>query len=69
MAILKPSPSAPRRFSTETRTLSSITARVGWACQPIFFSLAPKVSPGASFSTTNAEIPFGPSSPVRAMTI
>ena len=41
---------------------------VGWLFQPIFFSWAPKLRPGASFSTTKVEMPLGPSAPVRAMT-
>ena len=41
---------------------------MGWAFQPIFFSLAPKDSPGVSFGTMIAEMPRGPGSPVRAIT-
>ena len=68
MAILKPSPSAPTRLAAGTRTPSMITWRVGWACQPIFFSLAPKLRPGVPLSTMKAEMPLAPPSPVRAMT-
>jgi len=68
MAILKPSPSAPMRFSTGTRTPSKMTARVGCTFQPIFFSLAPNESPGASPGMTKVEMPFGPSPPVRTIT-
>ena len=64
-----PSPSAPPSIaSAGTRTPSKITCAVGWAFQPIFCSSAPKLSPGVSFSTTNAEMPRGPSPPVRAIT-
>ena len=56
-----PSPSAPPSIaSAGTRTPSKMTCAVGWACQPIFSSLAPKLSPGVPFSTMNAEIPRGP---------
>lgn len=68
MANLKPSPSAPTRFSTGTLTLSKITCAVGDAFQPSFFSGAPNESPGMSFSTTRQEMPLGPSPPVRTMT-
>ena len=40
---------------------------VGCECQPSFFSCAPKLTPGMSFSITRQEMPFGPSSPVRTM--
>ena len=65
-----PSPSAPPSIaSAGTRTPSKTTCAVGWAFQPILCSLAPKLSPGVSFSTTNAEMPRGPSPPVRAITM
>ncbi len=68
MANRKPSPSAPSLFAAGTRALSNITARVGCAFQPIFFSFAPKDRPGVSFGTSTAETPEGPSPPVRHMT-
>ncbi len=56
-----PSPSAPPSIaSAGTRTPSKITCAVGCAFQPIFSSSAPKLSPGVSFSTMNAEMPRGP---------
>ncbi len=56
-----PSPSAPPSIaSAGTRTPSRITWAVGWACQPIFSSSAPKLSPGVPFSMTKAEMPRGP---------
>ena len=67
MAMRKPWPSVPRRLATGTRQPSKRTARVGWAFQPIFRSSAPKERPGVSFSTTTAEMPAGPASPVRTM--
>ncbi len=67
IAMRKPSPSPPTMFSTGTRTLSRLSAAVGCECQPSFFSCAPKLTPGMSFSMTKHEIPFGPSSPVRTM--
>ncbi len=69
MAMPKPSPSSPSRLATGTRTLSKITWRVGWAFQPIFFSLAPKDSPGVPAGTTNAVMPWLPVSAVRAITM
>ena len=68
IAMRKPSPSEPSRFATGTRTSSKITCRVGCAFQPIFFSFGPKLSPGVPSGTTIALMPFGPRSPVRAIT-
>ena len=67
IAMRKPSPSAPTRFPTGTRTSSKLTCAVGCECQPSFFSRAPKLTPGMSFSITSAVMPFGPSSPVRTI--
>ena len=56
-----PSPSAPPNIaSAGIRTPSMITWAVGCACQPIFSSCAPKLSPGVPFSMMKAEIPRGP---------
>ena len=68
MAIEKPRPSPPSRFSAGTRTSSRITGRVGWAFHPIFFSFGPNDRPSASAGTRNALMPRAPGSPVRAMT-
>ena len=68
MAKRKPSPSAPMRFSTGTRTSSNITWAVGWEFQPILRSLAPNDRPGIPFSTTIADTPLAPGPPVRAIT-
>ena len=46
MAMLKPLPSSPRRFSAGTRTASRLTAQVGCAFQPVLASCLPKLSPG-----------------------
>lgn len=46
MAMLKPWPSSPRRFSCDTRTPSRLTEQVGCAFQPIFASCFPKLNPG-----------------------
>jgi hypothetical protein len=54
-------------LATGTRASSKITAAVGWAFQPIFFSCAPKETPGVFFSITRVEMPEAPSSPVRTM--
>jgi hypothetical protein len=73
MAMVKPSPSPPvsappMRLAAGTRTPSMMTCAVGWAFQPIFCSFGPKLKPGESAGTMNVEMPFGPGSPVRAMT-
>ena len=69
MANPVPSPSTPpSRFSPGIRAPSKITWAVGCAFHPILASLAPKLTPGVSFSTMNAEMPRGPSAPVRAIT-
>ena len=68
MAKRKPSPSAPMRRLAGMRTSSKITWRVGCEFQPIFFSLAPKLTPLSDFSTMKAEMPLAPSPPVRAIT-
>ena len=69
IAIRKPSPSAPSRFAAGTRTSSKITWRVGCAFQPIFSSFgAERQARRVPLGTTNAEIPRGPLSPVRAIT-
>ena len=67
IAILKPSPSLPIRFSTGTRQFSKFTIAVGCDFQPSFFSCAPNDRPGVPFSTTMQEMPFGPAPPVRTM--
>ena len=67
MAMPKPAPSSESRFSAGTRQSVKITCRVDCMCQPILCSMAPKERPGASFGTTSAEMPFGPSSPVRTI--
>ncbi|MNE36905.1 hypothetical protein D3C80_1307390 [compost metagenome] len=68
MAYLKPAPSSPTRLPTGTRQSSKLTTAVGWAFQPIFFSLAPNDRPGVPASTTMVETPLAPSPPVRTMT-
>ncbi len=67
-ATLKPMPSSPTRFAAGTRHPSNRSSRMGEACQPILSSTLPNSNPSQPFSTTNAEIPAGVSSPVRAMT-
>jgi hypothetical protein len=46
MAILKPCPSPPTMLAAGTRTLSRLTAAVGWLRQPILSSSLPKLRPG-----------------------
>ena len=60
IAILNPAPSAPNRFSADTRHSSNTTARVGCAFQPILRSLAPSFTPGVPPSTRKVEIPLAP---------
>jgi hypothetical protein len=47
---------------------SNCTCEVGCDRQPILFSGAPKDSPGVPSSTITADMPLGPSSPVRTIT-
>ena len=51
MAILKPWPSLPRRFSLGTMQSSKIRSQVEEPRMPIFFSCLPVEKPGKSFST------------------
>ena len=41
IAMRKPSPSLPSRWSAGTRTLSKLMVRVGWLFQPILCSFLP----------------------------
>ena len=54
IAILKPSPSSPSRFSAPTRQSSRNTWVVAEARMPSFFSFAPVRSPQASDGTRKA---------------
>ena len=71
MAIVKPSPSAPRRFSTGTRTSSKFSSAVGEPRIPILCSTRATAKPGVSVSTMKALIPLRPpaSGSVRAKAI
>jgi len=60
MAILKPDPLGPIRFSLGTLQSSNITIEVGWFLHPIFSSNLPKLKPGVPFSTKMQEISFSP---------
>ena len=60
MAIVKPWPSAPIKFSTGTRQSSKVMIRVGCEFQPTFFSFLPNDRPGVPFSTRMHEMPLGP---------
>ena len=60
IAMLKPLPSCPKRFSFGTMQFSKISSVVEEPRIPIFFSLVPMRKPGKSFSTMNAEMPFVP---------
>ena len=60
MAILKPSPSAPREFSAGTTTSVSANAEVSVERWPILSRCFSIVTPGASIGTMNAEIPLWP---------
>ncbi|SKW84517.1 Uncharacterised protein [Mycobacteroides abscessus subsp. abscessus] len=66
--MVNPMPSSPMRLATGTRTSWKMTCAVGWACQPILRSGAPKDRPGVSLGTTMVEMPRGPGPPVRAIT-
>mmetsp|Transcript_8249 Transcript_8249/g.15020 ORF Transcript_8249/g.15020 Transcript_8249/m.15020 type:complete len:216 (-) Transcript_8249:456-1103(-) len=58
MATLKPWPSAPRRFEAGMTTSSMMRFPVLLARMPSLSSFAPKLNPGASVGTKNAEIPL-----------
>ena len=60
MAILKPSPSAPSRFSTGTSQSSRWKATVGEARMPIFRSFLPTLKPLNVGSTRKAVTPRAP---------
>ncbi len=60
MAVMKPVPSRPRRFSTGTRQSSKMSSRVTEARIPILSSFFPKLNPGVPFSTTMTLAPRGP---------
>jgi hypothetical protein len=60
IAILKPSPSSPSRFSAGTRTSWSANADVSVARWPIFSRCFSIATPGVPISTTNADIPRRP---------
>ena len=60
MAILKPLPSLPSRFSLGTMQSSKIRSQVEEPRMPIFFSCLPVEKPGKSFSTMKAEMPWLP---------
>src|SRR5688572_176647 len=66
-AILKPSPSFPRRLPTGTSASSRVNPHVGEERHPILSSFLEAENPGVAVSIKNALIPFGPTSPVRAM--
>ena len=57
MAIRKPSPSSPSRFSAGTRQSTKKISPVVEPLIPIFGSILPTSNPGALASTTKAEIP------------
>src|SRR5436190_323579 len=59
IAILNPSPSSPSRFSTGSRQPLKKSSPVVEPLMPIFGSIRPTSRPGASASTTNAEMLHG----------
>ena len=58
IAMLKPLPCFPRRFSFGIRQSVKINSYVDEPRIPIFFSFTPNVNPGVPFSTMKAEISF-----------
>ena len=60
IAILNPSPSSPSRFEAGMRQSLKKTSPVVEPLIPIFGSMRPTSKPGASASTTNAEMPLCP---------
>ncbi len=68
-AMVNPWPSSPIRRSTPTRAPSRSTWAVVDALNPIFRSGRAAETPGVSAGTSSVEIPCGPSSDVRTMTL
>ena len=62
IAISKPWPSSPSRFSAGTSTFSKKSSPVEPAQMPSLFSVSRVVTPGHSRSTMNAEMPLCPAS-------
>ena len=62
IAIRKPSPSSPSRFAAGMRQESNVSSPVVEPEMPIFGSSRATAKPGASASTTKAEIPPWPAS-------
>ena len=62
IAILKPSPSSPSKFSAGIRHSSNASSPVVEPLMPIFGSSRATSKPGASLSTRNAEMPACPAS-------
>ena len=60
IAILNPSPSSPSRFAAGMRQSLKKISPVVEPLIPIFGSIRPTSNPGASASTTNAEMPAVP---------
>ncbi len=60
MAILKPSPMFPNRFSFGTIQSLNISSVVDEPLIPILSSSFPILNPGKSFSTINADMPLVP---------
>ncbi len=61
IAIVKPSPSSPSRFAAGMRQSSKASSPVVEPLIPIFGSSRVTSKPGASASTTKAEMPPCPS--------
>ena len=59
MAMPKPLPSCPSKFSAGTMQFSMISSQVAEPRIPIFFSFLPIENPGKSFSTIKAGNSFG----------
>ena len=60
MAMLKPLPSTPSRFSLGTMQSVNTISAVGEPCRPIFSSWRPTEKPGKELSTMKAEMPLVP---------
>ena len=60
MAILKPSPSAPTRFSAGTWTFEKKSSPVEPAQIPSLLGIRRASTPSQARSTTNAEMPLWP---------
>ena len=57
---MKPMPSSPSRFASDTRTFSKNSSAVSDSSCPTLSSLRPRLKPGVPSSMTNRVMPLAP---------